>query len=107
LCRFRRGGGTDFIFGRAHRRDAEPRAVVAEWNAAEARLTILSGHPGAPQVQNLAALHLGLEEAQVRIVSGRRRLVRIKVHIYADEMATYALRTAGGRSNSSPTGSKA
>jgi carbon-monoxide dehydrogenase large subunit len=43
-------------------------------------------------VQNIAALHLGLEERQVRIlckdVGGS---FGIKVHIYADEMATYAL----------------
>ena len=43
-------------------------------------------------VQNLAALHLGLEEAQVRIVcKDVGGSFGIKVHIYADEMATYAL----------------
>src|SRR5882724_8794123 len=43
-------------------------------------------------VQNLAALHLGLEETQVRIVcKDVGGSFGIKVHIYADEMATYAL----------------
>src|SRR6185437_1365143 len=46
----------------------EPRAVVADWNAAEARLTIYQGSQAPHMVQNIAALHLGLEEQQVRVV---------------------------------------
>jgi carbon-monoxide dehydrogenase large subunit len=43
-------------------------------------------------VQNIAALHLGLEERQVRVVcKDVGGSFGIKVHIYADEMATYAL----------------
>src|SRR5579864_5005964 len=43
-------------------------------------------------VQNIAALHLGLEEAQVRVVcKDVGGSFGIKVHIYADEMATVAL----------------
>jgi carbon-monoxide dehydrogenase large subunit len=43
-------------------------------------------------VQNIAALHLGLEESQVRIVcKDVGGSFGIKVHIYADEMATYAI----------------
>ena len=43
-------------------------------------------------VQNIAALHLRLEEAQVRVVcKDVGGSFGIKVHIYADEMATYAL----------------
>jgi len=37
----------NFIFGRHTGVTLEPRAVVADWNAAEARLTILPGHTGA------------------------------------------------------------
>src|SRR5205085_3454376 len=67
-------------------------AVVADWNAGEQRLTIYQGTQAPHTVQNLAALHLGLEEAQVRIVSKDvGGSFGIKVHIYADEMATYAL----------------
>ena len=65
---------------------------MADWNAAEARLTIYQGTQAPHMVQNLAALHLGLEEAQVRIVcKDVGGSFGIKVHIYADEMATYAL----------------
>ncbi len=82
----------DFVFGRHTGVTLEPRAVVADWNAAEARLTIYQGTQAPHMVQNIAALHLGLEEYQVRVVcKDVGGSFGIKVHIYADEMATYAL----------------
>jgi hypothetical protein len=98
----------DFIFGRHTGVTLEPRSVVADWNAAEARLTIYQGTQAPHMVQNIAALHLGLEESQVRVVcKDVGGSFGIKVHIYADEMATYALSNCcAGRSSSSPTGSR-
>src|SRR5205085_3703350 len=82
----------DFIFGRHTGVTLEPRSVLADWNVAEQRLTIYQGTQAPHTVQNLAALHLGLEEAQVRVVcKDVGGSFGIKVHIYADEMATYAL----------------
>ncbi|KJC40729.1 carbon monoxide dehydrogenase [Bradyrhizobium sp. LTSP885] len=82
----------EFVFGRHTGVTLEPRAVVADWNAAEARLTIYQGTQAPHMVQNIAALHLGLKEAQVRVVcKDVGGSFGIKVHIYADEMATYAL----------------
>ncbi len=82
----------DFIFGRHTGVTLEPRSVVADWNAAETRLTIYQGTQAPHMVQNLAALHLGLQEQQVRVVcKDVGGSFGIKVHIYADEMATYAL----------------
>jgi carbon-monoxide dehydrogenase large subunit len=82
----------DFIFGRHTGVTLEPRAVVADWNAAEARLTIYQGTQAPHMVQNIAALHLGLAETQVRVVcKDVGGSFGIKVHVYADEMATYAL----------------
>ncbi len=82
----------DFIFGRHTGVTLEPRAVVADWNAAEARLTIYQGTQAPHMVQNIAALHLGLAESQVRVVcKDVGGSFGIKVHIYADEMAVYAL----------------
>jgi aerobic carbon-monoxide dehydrogenase large subunit len=82
----------DFVFGRHTGVTLEPRAVVADWNAAEARLTIYQGTQAPHMVQNIAALHLGLQESQVRVVcKDVGGSFGIKVHIYADEMATYAL----------------
>jgi len=82
----------EFIFGRHTGVTLEPRAVVADWSAAEARLTIYQGTQAPHMVQNIAALHLGLNESQVRVVcKDVGGSFGIKVHIYADEMATYAL----------------
>ena len=82
----------EFVFGRHTGVTLEPRAVVADWNAAEARLTIYQGTQAPHMVQNIAALHLGLREQQVRVVcKDVGGSFGIKVHIYADEMATYAL----------------
>src|SRR6202161_3547301 len=82
----------DFVFGRHTGVTLEPRSVVADWNVAEARLTIYQGTQAPHMVQNIAALHLGLQDSQVRVlckdVGGS---FGIKVHVYADEMATYAL----------------
>ncbi|HLG80010.1 MAG TPA: xanthine dehydrogenase family protein molybdopterin-binding subunit [Bradyrhizobium sp.] len=82
----------EFIFGRHTGVTLEPRAVVADWNNAEARLTIYQGTQAPHMVQNIAALHLGLGEQQVRVVcKDVGGSFGIKVHVYADEMATYAL----------------
>ncbi|WP_407151383.1 xanthine dehydrogenase family protein molybdopterin-binding subunit [Bradyrhizobium sp. ORS 86] len=82
----------EFVFGRHTGVTLEPRAVVADWNAAEARLTIYQGTQAPHMVQNIAALHLGLRDAQVRVVcKDVGGSFGIKVHIYADEMATYGL----------------
>jgi aerobic carbon-monoxide dehydrogenase large subunit len=82
----------DFVFGRHTGVTLEPRATVADWNPAEARLTIYQGTQAPHMVQNIAALHLGLEEQQVRVVcKDVGGSFGIKVHVYADEMATYAL----------------
>ncbi|MGB6323059.1 MAG: xanthine dehydrogenase family protein molybdopterin-binding subunit, partial [Xanthobacteraceae bacterium] len=83
---------TTFIFGRHTGVTNEPRAIVADWNPGEARLTVYQGTQAPHMTQNLFAKHLGLEESQVRVltkdVGGS---FGIKVHIYADEMATAAL----------------
>ncbi|WP_213771522.1 xanthine dehydrogenase family protein molybdopterin-binding subunit [Bradyrhizobium sp. dw_78] len=82
----------DFVFGRHTGVTLEPRAVVADWSAAEARLTIYQGTQAPHMVQNIAALHLGLQDSQVRVVcKDVGGSFGIKVHVYADEMATYAL----------------
>ena len=83
---------TTFLFGRHTGVTNEPRAIVADWNPGEARLTVYQGTQAPHMTQNLFAKHLNLEEHQVRVltkdVGGS---FGIKVHIYADEMATAAL----------------
>jgi carbon-monoxide dehydrogenase large subunit len=81
-----------FVFGRHTGVTNEPRAIVADWNPGEQRLTVYQGTQAPHMTQNIFAKHLGLAERQVRVltkdVGGSFGL---KVHIYADEMATVAL----------------
>jgi len=81
-----------FRFGRHTGVTNEPRAVVADWNEGEQRMTVYHGTQAPHMMQNLFAKHLGIAEHQVRVltkdVGGS---FGIKVHTYADEMATVAL----------------
>jgi carbon-monoxide dehydrogenase large subunit len=83
---------TTFMFGRHTGVTTEPRAIVADWNEGEQRLTVYQGTQAPHMMQNLFAKHLDLAEHQVRVltkdVGGS---FGIKVHTYADEMATVAL----------------
>jgi carbon-monoxide dehydrogenase large subunit len=83
---------TTFVFGRHTGVTNEPRAIVADWNPGEQRLTVYQGTQAPHMTQNIFAKHLDLEEHQVRVltkdVGGS---FGIKVHIYADEMAAVAL----------------
>src|SRR5579872_1526278 len=81
-----------FVFGRHTGVTNEPRAIVADWNPGEERLTVYQGTQAPHMTQNLFAKHLGLEEHQVRVVTKDvGGSFGIKVHVYADEMATAAL----------------
>ena len=83
---------TTFLFGRHTGVTNEPRAIVADWNAGEQRLTVYQGTQAPHMTLNLFAKHLGLEEDQVRVVTKDvGGSFGIKVHIYADEMAAVAL----------------
>jgi aerobic carbon-monoxide dehydrogenase large subunit len=81
-----------FLFGRHTGVTNEPRAVVADWNEGAQRLTVHHGTQAPHMMQNIFAKHLGLEEHQVRVVTNDvGGSFGIKVHVYADEMATVAL----------------
>lgn len=81
-----------FVFGRHTGVCNEPRAIVADWNPSEQRLTAYHATQAPHMMQNLFAKHLGLQEHQVRVVTKDvGGSFGIKVHTYADEMATVAL----------------
>ena len=83
---------TTFRFGRHTGVTNEPRSIVADWNEGEQRMTVYQGTQAPHMMQNLFAKHLGVAEHQVRVltkdVGGS---FGIKVHTYADEMATVGL----------------
>lgn len=81
-----------FRFGRHTGVTLEPRALVADWNAGEQKLTIHHSFQAPHMMQDIVCKHLGLPEASVRVVCGDvGGSFGIKVHIYPDEMATVAL----------------
>ena len=81
-----------FLFGRHTGVCNEPRAVIADWNSGEQRMTVYHATQAPHMMQNLFAKHLGLEEQQVRVITKDvGGSFGIKVHTYADEMATVAL----------------
>lgn len=81
-----------FVFGRHTGVCNEPRACVADWNEGEQRLTVYHGTQAPHMMQDLFAKHLGIEHQQVRVVTKDvGGSFGIKVHTYADEMATVAL----------------
>jgi aerobic carbon-monoxide dehydrogenase large subunit len=81
-----------FVFGRHTGVCNEPRAIVADWNPGEERLTVYHGTQAPHMMMNLFAKHLDLQEHQVRVVTKDvGGSFGIKVHTYADEMATVAL----------------
>ncbi len=80
-----------FVFGRHTGVTLEARAVVADWNEGEARLTVHQGTQVPHMMQAIYARHLGLEEHQVRVVCHDvGGSFGIKIHVYGDEMATAA-----------------
>lgn len=89
---------TEFVFGRHTGVTLEARSIVADWNAGEQRLTVYQGTQAPHMMQNIIAKHLGLAESQVRLlckdVGGS---FGVKVHVYADDMATAALARMLGR----------
>ena len=81
-----------FRFGRHTGVCLEPRAIVADWNPGEQRMTVYQGTQAPHMMQNLFAKHLDLAEHQVRVITKDvGGSFGIKVHTYADEMATVAL----------------
>lgn len=83
---------TTFIFGRHTGVTNEARSIVADWNPGDERMTVYQGTQAPHMMQNLFAKHLGLAEHQVRVITKDvGGSFGIKVHCYADEMATVAL----------------
>ena len=82
----------EFRFARHTGVTLEARSLVADWNEGDGRLTIYQGTQAPHMMQNLFALHLGLQEHQVRVVcKDVGGSFGIKIHVYGDEMATAAV----------------
>ncbi|MFG5410194.1 xanthine dehydrogenase family protein molybdopterin-binding subunit [Piscinibacter sakaiensis] len=81
-----------FHFGRHTGVTLEPRCQVADWNAAEGRLTVYHSQQAPHMMQDLYARQFGLPENAVRVVcQDVGGSFGIKVHAYPDDFATVAL----------------
>ena len=81
-----------YDFGRHTGVTLEPRSILADYNAAEHALTVYHSTQAPHMMQDIFSRHLGIPEGAVRVVAKDvGGSFGIKVHVYADEMATAAL----------------
>src|SRR6267378_2292320 len=81
-----------FHFGRHTGVCLEGRAILADYNAAEHSLTVYHATQAPHMMQDIFSRHLNIPEANVRVITRDvGGSFGIKVHVYADEMATAAL----------------
>ncbi len=81
-----------FQFGRHTGVCLEPRAILADWSAPDATLTVHHSFQAPHMMQDILCKHLSLPEGSVRVIcKDVGGSFGIKVHIYPDEMATCAL----------------
>lgn len=81
-----------YDFGRHTGVTNEPRAILADYNPAEHTLTVYHGTQAPNMMQDVFSRHLGIPESNVRVIcKDVGGSFGIKVHVYADEMATAAL----------------
>jgi carbon-monoxide dehydrogenase large subunit len=79
-------------FGRHTGVCPEGRSLLADYNAAEHTLTVYHATQAPHMMQDVFSRHLNIPEANVRVIAKDvGGSYGIKVHVYADEMATAAL----------------
>ncbi len=87
-----------FTTGRHTGVTLEPRAILADWDRASGLLSVHHASQAPHMMKEIFAKHLGLPEESVRVicpdVGGS---FGIKVHVYADDMATVAIAKLLGR----------
>ena len=70
----------------------EPRGILADYNPAENLLTVYQGTQAPNMMQDIFSRHLNIPESNVRVIcKDVGGSFGIKVHVYADEMATAAI----------------
>ena len=81
----------EFRFDRQTGVTPEPRAILADYSAAEETLTVHHSGQTPHVMQALLAKHLGMPEGKIRVVCKEvGGAYGIKIHLYGDELATAA-----------------
>ena len=81
-----------YRFGRHTGVCNEPRAILADYNPADHSLTVYHATQAPNMIQDIFSRHLDIPESNIRVIcKDVGGSFGIKVHVYADEMATAAL----------------
>lgn len=87
-----------FLFGRHTAVTLEPRAIIADYDPSEERLTIHHGTQTPYQFHDLYSRHFRLREARVRVVAPDiGGSFGMKLHVYHEDMAVVGLSIMLGR----------
>ncbi|HTH96663.1 MAG TPA: xanthine dehydrogenase family protein molybdopterin-binding subunit [Stellaceae bacterium] len=88
----------EFRFGRHTAVTLEPRAIIADWDPGEGKLTVHHGTQTPYQFQDLYSRHYGISEANVRVVAPDiGGSFGMKLHVYHEDMAVVGLSLMLGR----------
>ncbi|MBL8571144.1 MAG: xanthine dehydrogenase family protein [Phreatobacter sp.] len=88
----------EFLFGRHTAVTLEPRAILADYDASEERLTVHHATQTPFQFQDLYSRHFSIPEAQVRVVAPDiGGSFGMKLHVYHEDMAVVGLSILLGR----------
>lgn len=88
----------EFLFGRHTAVTLEPRAIVADWDASEGKLTVHHATQTPYQFQDLYSRHYGIPEASVRVIAPDiGGSFGMKLHVYPEDMAVVGLSMLCGR----------
>ncbi|MGK6316892.1 xanthine dehydrogenase family protein molybdopterin-binding subunit [Neorhizobium sp. DT-125] len=87
-----------FVFGRHTAVTLEPRAIVADYDASENRLTAHHGTQTPYQFQDVYSRHFGIPESNVRVIAPDvGGSFGMKLHVYHEEMAVVGASILLGR----------
>ena len=88
----------EFYFGRHTAVTMEPRAIIADYDASEPKLTVHHATQTPYQFQDLYARHYGIPEASVRVIAPDiGGSFGMKLHMYHEDMAVVGLSIMLGR----------
>ncbi len=88
----------EFIFGRHTAVTLEPRALIADYDPSEGRLTVYHATQTPYQFQDIYARHYGIHESRVRVIApDLGGSFGMKLHVYHEDMAVIGLSMLAGR----------
>ena len=88
----------EFRFGRHTAVTMEPRAIIADYDASEPRLTVHHATQTPYQFQDIYSRHYGIPESRVRVIAPDiGGSFGMKLHMYHEDMAVVGLSIMLGR----------